>query len=302
MTSSLFAVPKMDCPAEERLIRMALEQVPGVGVLDFDLDRRELRVAHAGSVEPIASRLASLGLGARLLSSTQPAAVTPAAARASSAPLSEPTSLSESASTPAPASTGSATITGDTGSRPSSADEARVLWLLLAINAAMFVIELAMGWAAQSTGLIADSLDMFADAAVYGLSLYAVGQAARHRARAARLSGLFQVLLAFGALFEVLRRFVAGSDPEPPLMMGIGLLALAANATCVALLSRHREGGVHMKASWIFSTNDVLANAGVIVAGALVAWSGSNLPDLIIGTVIAVFVLNGARRILRLSN
>jgi Co/Zn/Cd efflux system component len=84
-------------------------------------------------------------------------------------------------------------------------------------------------------------------------------------------------------------------------MLGIALLALAANLACLALLTRHREGGVHMKASWIFSTNDVLANLGVIIAGVLVAWTGSNYPDLMIGALIALLVANGARRILRLQ-
>lgn len=96
-------------------------------------------------------------------------------------------------------------------------------------------------------------------------------------------------------------RFLFDSEPEPALMMGIALLALVANVSCLALLARHREGGVHMKASWIFSTNDVLANIGVIIAGALVAWTGSNYPDLVIGALIAMLVLNGARRILRLQ-
>lgn len=182
-----------------------------------------------------------------------------------------------------------------------STAEAKTLRWLLAINAAMFAIEVVAGWLAESTGLLADSLDMFADAAVYGLALYAVGRDTGHQQRAARLSGWLQLLLALGALAEVLRRAWIGSEPEPMPMMGIALLALAANVACLALLARHRDGGVHMRASWIFSTNDVLANLGVIVAGALVAWSGSNIPDLAIGTLIAVLVLNGARRILRLQ-
>lgn len=178
--------------------------------------------------------------------------------------------------------------------------EAKTLRWLLAINAAMFVVELVAGWLAQSTGLIADSLDMFADAAVYGLALYAVGHAGR-QLRAARLSGWLQLLLALGVLGEVLRRWLTGSAPEPLPMMGIALLALAANVACMVLLAKHREGGAHMRASWIFSTNDVLANLGVILAGALVAWTGSNLPDLVIGTMIGLLVLNGARRILGLK-
>lgn len=178
--------------------------------------------------------------------------------------------------------------------------EAKTLRWLLAINATMFVVEVVAGWLAQSTGLIADSLDMFADAAVYGLALYAVGHTGRQLG-AARLSGGLQLLLALGVLGEVLRRWFAGSAPEPLPMMSIALLALVANVACMTLLAKHRDGGAHMRASWIFSTNDVLANLGVILAGALVAWTGSNLPDLLIGTLIGLLVLNGARRILRLK-
>jgi len=177
--------------------------------------------------------------------------------------------------------------------------ETTTLRWLLAINAVMFLVEIIAGWLAQSTGLIADSLDMFADSAVYGLALYAVGHAGR-QLRAARLSGWLQLLLALGVLGEVLRRWLTGSAPEPLPMMGIALLALAANFACMAMLAKHREGGAHMRASWIFSTNDVLANLGVILAGALVAWTSSNLPDLAIGTLIGLLVLNGARRILKL--
>jgi len=100
---------------------------------------------------------------------------------------------------------------------------------------------------------------------------------------------------------EVARRFLYGSEPESMLMVGIGLVALVANASCLLMIYGHREGGAHMKASWIFSANDVLANIGVITAGALVAWTGSPYPDLVIGTVVGLVVLNGARRILALK-
>ena len=138
---------------------------------------------------------------------------------------------------------------------------------------------------------------MFADAAVYGVSLYAVGRSAKTKLHAAHLSGWMQLLLAC-VLAEVGRRFVFGSDPVTALMMGFGLVALAANISCLMLISRNRHGGAHMKASWIFSANDVIANSGVILAGLLVAWTGSLYPDLIIGLV----VLNGARRILQLRH
>lgn len=188
------------------------------------------------------------------------------------------------------------------GPLPSATDagERQVLRWLLAINATMFVLELGAGLWAQSAGLIADSLDMFADAAVYGLALYAVGRSAALKQRAAHLSGWFQMLLAAGALLEVVRRVVYGADPAGGAMMAVALLALVANATCLAMLFRHRNGGSHMKASFIFSANDVIANLGVICAGALVAWLGSPWPDWIIGTLIAAVVLSGALRILRL--
>ncbi len=178
-------------------------------------------------------------------------------------------------------------------------EQAKVLRVLLAINAAMFLVESTAGFIAHSTGLIADSLDMFADAAVYGIGLYAVSRSATHKARAAYLSGILQLALGLGVVFEVIRHTIAGSEPLSLLMMGFGALALVANLCCLALLSKHREGGVHMRASWIFSTNDVLANLGVIAAGILVAYFGSAVPDLIIGSVIAAIVIRGGVLIIK---
>ena len=178
--------------------------------------------------------------------------------------------------------------------------EARTLWTVLAINAAMFVVEAVAGWVSQSIGLLADSLDMLADAAVYGLALYAAGRPAGHKLRAAHTSGWLQAALAAGAFAEVGRRAVVGSAPEPPAMIGVSLLALAANVTCLVLVHRQRHRGAHMEASFIFSANDVLANLGVIAAGALVAWTASPVPDLVIGTAIAALVVRGAVRILSL--
>lgn len=193
-------------------------------------------------------------------------------------------------------------IQAQVSAQQTSQNEARILKWLLAINAVMFTVEITVGWLAQSTGLIADSLDMFADAAVYGVSLYAVGHSVRMKLRAAHLSGWLQVILALGALSEVLRRFLYGSEPVSSLMMSFGLVALMANAWCLVLIAKNRYGGAHMKASWIFSANDVIANTGVILAGVLVAWTGSRYPDLIIGLVIGIIVLNGARRILQLKS
>ena len=263
--NSLFAVPKMDCPSEENLIRMALDDLEGVARLSFDLEGRRLIVLHSGRAEAILRRLEPLHLGATLLESNE--------------------SAGEGAST---------------GRAADDAAEGRTLKLLLGINAAMFVLEMVLGLIAQSTGLIADSLDMFADAAVYGLALYAVGRAAAMKIRAAHLAGWLQLLLALGALAEVARRFVSGSEPDSLLMGAVGLLALAANVACLVIVAPRREMGAHMKASYIFSANDVIANLGVIAAGILVALTESRYPDLVIGAVIGAVVLNGARRILKL--
>jgi Co/Zn/Cd efflux system component len=175
----------------------------------------------------------------------------------------------------------------------------QVLYWLLGINALMFMVEFGVGWVAQSTALIADSLDMLADAIVYGIGLYAVGRAITDKARAATVSGYFQLLLALLILVDIVRRIVQGSDPVSVLMMGMGSLALIANVICLLLIQKHKNGEVHMRASWIFSTNDVIANAGVILSGALVWWLDMRWPDIVIGGVIVLVILRGARMILR---
>jgi cation diffusion facilitator family transporter len=252
----------MDCPAEEQMIRLRLGEVP-TRFMDFDIPGRTLVVGHACDAQEVLDRLVPLGYGAELQESH---------------PL----------------------LASDVPPVPDAVAERKVLWILLGINALMFLVELFAGWWADSAGLIADAADMFADAVVYGVALYAVGRAAKFKLSAARISGLFQLALALGALSETGRRILAGSSPEEITMIGVSLLALAANVWCLMLISRHRHHGVHMRASYIFSANDVLANLGVILAGGLVAWTGSPLPDWIIGLLIGAMVLAGSIRILRL--
>ena len=188
------------------------------------------------------------------------------------------------------------------GAEQAESMERKTLIILLAINAFMFVAELTLGWIAQSTGLIADSLDMLADATVYRLSLYAVGKGIVQQAKAASVSGYLQIILGFGVLFEVVRRMIFGSEPHSTLIIIVGAFALFANIICLILISKHKDGGVHMRASWIFSTNDVIANIGVIISGVLVAIVGSRYPDLIIGTIISVVVIRGGLKILQDAN
>ena len=187
----------------------------------------------------------------------------------------------------------------DCGTKQANELERKTLIALLCVNSLMFVAELTMGWFAQSTGLIADSIDNFADATVYGVSLYVVGKGVLKQARSAHISGVLQIVLGVGVLLEVFRRLIYGSEPQSLLMFAVGILALLANVICLKLIWKHREGGVHMRASWIFSTNDVIANLGVIISGVLVATLNSRYPDLIIGTIISIVVVSGGISILR---
>ena len=173
----------------------------------------------------------------------------------------------------------------------------RALATLFALNGTMFVVELVSGWRAESMGLIADGLDMGADAAVYLLALLAMGAAESRKLRAARFAGRVQLALAVLAMLELARRAIMGSTPEPPTMVAVSLAALAVNIWCLVLLRRHRHGEVHLQAAWIFSATDVQANLGVLLAGALVAWLDTAIPDLLIGLVVCGLVLRGAIRI-----
>jgi cation diffusion facilitator family transporter len=178
-------------------------------------------------------------------------------------------------------------------------EQARVLRWLLAINAVMFVGEgLAALWA-DSAALLGDALDMLADALVYGVSLYAVGRAASAKIRAATLSGVFQLALGLWVLWEVISRALGGSEPLSWAMIGVGAVALVANVICLKMISQHRDGEVHLRASWLFSRNDVIANIGVIIGGVIVLTTGSHWPDLLIRAAIAVLVAKGGVSILR---
>ncbi len=178
-------------------------------------------------------------------------------------------------------------------------DQRRVLILLLAINGVMFVVEIIAGIIGDSTALIADSLDMLADATVYAIGLYAVGRSIAVKANAAHISGIFQVMLGLGVLFDIVRRTIVGSEPESLMMMVVGFVALIANGVCLMLIHKHRQDEVHMRASWLFSRNDVIANLGVIGGGVLVAWLGSSWPDLLIGVIIAIIVTRGGIQIIQ---
>ena len=192
--------------------------------------------------------------------------------------------------------------TSEIGPADDPGRERNALIVALIINAGFFVGELTAGVISRSMGLIADALDMGADASVYALSLAAVGTAAARKKQLARTSGYLQLGLATIGLFEVVRRFVVDPGlPDPTSMIVVSALALAGNIITLAVLHRVRSGEAHLQASWIFTANDIKVNALVVVAALGVAFTDSALPDLLAGGIIFLVVANGARRILRLS-
>jgi len=170
---------------------------------------------------------------------------------------------------------------------------------LLLINGAMFCVEAVAGILANSSALLTDSLDMLADTAIYGIALYADGRANSAKRRAALTSGIFQGVLGLFVASDVIRRFLFGSEPTSLAMIAIGAAALATNLACLWLLRKQLHGEVHIRAAWIFTRTDALANVGTILAGTLVLVTKNAVPDLIIGAAICLAVLVGCFEIIR---
>ena len=260
---STFIISKMDCPSEEQMIRMKLEALNEIKHLNFDIPNRKLEVYHTEEVDNIHQSISELKLSHQLEN------------------------------------------TEDEVELPLAADDSKqrkILWWVLGINLSFFMAEITAGWISSSMGLIADSLDMLADSFVYGLSLLAVGAAISKKKNVAKISGYFQMLLAALGLIEVIRRFSSYEVmPVFQTMIVISFLALIANSISLWLIQRTKSNEAHMQASVIFTSNDIIINAGVIVAGVLVYFTESKYPDLIVGMLIFGIVIQGAYRILKLS-
>lgn len=265
MKKSKYHISKMDCPSEENVIRMKLEGLQTIKKLDFDIENRNLTVYHSEEDKEILSRLESLNFG---------------------------TILTETSS-----------VEANEIALEDSNVQSKLLWSVLIINFAFFMIEMTTGLISKSMGLVADSLDMLADSFVYGLSLWAVGSTVLRKKKVARWSGYFQLTLALLGIIEVVRRFI-GSEamPDYRIMIGVSILALIANGACLYLLQKSKSNEAHMKASMIFTSNDVIINSGVILAGVLVLLTQSKYPDLVIGSIVFLIVVRGAIRILKLGN
>ncbi len=262
MYKTEFIISKMDCPAEENLIRIKLSDFD-ISKLEFDLEKRTLLVYQENDITPIEKALSELDLGSRILSTT---------------------------------------TTNDFSQREDKSKQRSLLWTVLIINFVFFLLESLTGFFSKSMGLVADSLDMLADSSVYALSLFAVGGSALRKKNIAKVAGYFQLFLAVVGFAEVLRRFMGIEQiPEYKTMIIVSILALIANGVCLFLLQRSKSNEAHMKASMIFTSNDVIINLGVITAGTLVYLLNSSYPDLIIGTIVFVLVIRGAIRILKLG-
>jgi cation diffusion facilitator family transporter len=181
------------------------------------------------------------------------------------------------------------------------ARQRRVLRVVLCINAAMFLVEFGAGLLADSTALLADSVDMLGDALVYGFSLYVVSRSSVWQARAALLKGTVMVIFGLGVFGEAVLKIVRGIVPAASLMGSIAFLALAANVVCLFLLWRHRGDDINMRSTWLCSRNDVMANAGVLIAAGVVALTGSPWPDIAVGLLIATMFVTSATKVLRES-
>ncbi|WP_339737130.1 cation transporter [uncultured Sunxiuqinia sp.] len=262
MQKSIFEISKMDCPSEENLIRMKLDPISSIKQLEFNLSKRKLTVYHQGQLDDIEQSISELKLGGKKLSTEETAQV----------------------------------------SFHQESQQRKLLWAVLAINFTFFILEMTTGILSKSMGLVADSLDMLADSFVYGISLLAVGGGLIRKKKIARLAGYFQIMLAVIGFMEVVRRFLGAEKmPDFSTMIVVSVLALIANGICLYLLQKSKSKEAHMQASMIFTSNDVIINLGVIVAGLLVNWLHSSKPDLIVGSIVFVLVIQGAIRILKLG-
>lgn len=175
----------------------------------------------------------------------------------------------------------------------------RRLWIVIAINAAMFAVEMTAGQAAQSQALKADALDFLGDALTYGLSLAVIGASLRVRATAALFKGLSLMAMGLWVLGTTLYRVFYIGVPEAEVMGSIGLLALAANVTSVLLLMAYKDGDANVRSVWLCSRNDAIGNVAVMVAALGVWGTASGWPDLIVAGVMAALFVSSSQQIIR---
>lgn len=174
----------------------------------------------------------------------------------------------------------------------------KVLQIVLAINAVMFLVEGVAGTLAHSTSLMADALDMFGDALVYGLSIYVITSDSRKQASASMVKGLFMLFFGIVVLGEAVYKVLNPLIPDASTIGIIGAIALMANLVCFFMLYTHREDNLNMSSTWLCSRNDLIANVGVLFAGLLTYIFASRWPDIIVGVLIAGLFLKSATHVI----
>jgi cobalt-zinc-cadmium efflux system protein len=177
--------------------------------------------------------------------------------------------------------------------------ERRTLWIVLLLNAAIAAGFFVTGLIGDSSALIANGVDNLSDTAVYALSLIALSHGRTWKTRAATASGVMLLIFAIGILFDVGRRYIQGSEPIGPTMMAMSAIAAVVNYICLRLLQRLKQPDVNLRAATTFSFNDFISNGGILIAGALVLWLGTNWPDLLVGLATALIAIKGGVEILR---
>ena len=182
-----------------------------------------------------------------------------------------------------------------------SAGFKRALWIVIAINAVMFAVEMAAGALAGSQALKADALDFLGDTITYTLSLYVIGRSVRARASAALFKGLGLALMGLWVFGSTLWQVFVLDQPDAPVMGAVGFLALAANLASVFVLMAYRDGDANVRSVWVCSRNDAIGNVAVIGAAGLVALTGSAWPDLVVAALMAGLFLWSAAQIIRLA-
>ncbi|MCA6112708.1 cation transporter [Bradyrhizobium sp. CNPSo 4026] len=175
----------------------------------------------------------------------------------------------------------------------------RALWIVVLLNLDYGIIEIVGGFIAGSQALKADALDFIGDGLISWIGLMAVGWGLAARAKAALLQGFFLAALGLGVLASTTYRVLALYQPQAELMGVLGAIGLAVNVAAAVVLIPHRKGDANVRAVWLFSRNDALSNVAVVVAAALVAWTGTHWPDLIVALVIAGLFLHSAWAIIK---
>jgi Co/Zn/Cd efflux system component/copper chaperone CopZ len=175
----------------------------------------------------------------------------------------------------------------------------RALWIVVALNVGYGIVEMFGGFLSGSQALKADALDFLGDGLITFLGILAIGWSIVWRARSALIQGLFLGALGIGVLANTVYRVLVQQQPEAELMGLFAVIALVVNVIAVLPLLPHRTGDANVRAVWLFSRNDAIGNAAVVVAAGLVAWTASPWPDLVVAVIIAGLFLQSSWSIIR---